>query len=131
MRIQFGLRAKESLLSNKIESDKLIVQGSKGGRPRSIKISTQDQIDLIKRVQDHISANSKTSLIPVNLNLRQGLKMQSNVLHRIGGTKANDAHAHAARHRYAQNLAKQGATKETISENLGHSREEIVAHYVP
>lgn len=131
MRAQFGLRAKESLLSYETVQGKLIVRGAKGGRPRSIEIRTQYQQDLIKRVHIHIKHEGKTSLIPINMTLKQALKHQSNTLHRLGATKNNNAHAHAVRHRYAQQLAKEGASKREISESLGHGREEVVSHYVP
>jgi site-specific recombinase XerD len=131
MRELFGLRAKESLLSHKVEKGNLVVNGSKGGRPRTIKIRSEAQQDIIKRVQHHIEANGKTSLIPSNLDLKQGLKKQANILHRLGATKENSAHAHALRHHYAQQQIQEGLSKKDVSEALGHSREEIVAHYVP
>lgn len=43
----------------------------------------------------------------------------------------NKAHAHASRHEYAQQLVKLGANKSDVSQELGHGREEVVAHYVP
>lgn len=131
MREQFGLRAKESILSHEVKDGELIVQGSKGGRPRTIRIRSQGQRDIIERVQSHIETNNKTSLIPSDLSLKQGLKKQANTLHRLGANKENAAHAHALRHHYAQQLTQEGVGKQKISEELGHSREEIVAHYVP
>ncbi|WP_319466455.1 site-specific integrase [uncultured Pseudodesulfovibrio sp.] len=131
MREQFGLRAKESLLSHETRDGELIVQGSKGGRPRTVKIRSECQRDILERVQAHIEANRKISLIPPDLSLKQGLKKQANLLHRLGATKENASHAHSLRHHYAQQLIQAGLSKQEVSEELGHSREEIVAHYVP
>ncbi|GKT29461.1 hypothetical protein ADUPG1_001195, partial [Aduncisulcus paluster] len=47
MRENFGLRAKESLLSNEIKGNRLIVKGAKGGRPRSVEILTEKQWETI------------------------------------------------------------------------------------
>ena len=131
MREQFGLRAKESLLSTEVSDGRLVVRGSKGGRPREIRIRSESQRELLGRIQDHIEREGKTSLIPSNMSLKQGLKCQSNAVHRLGGTKANNAHPHSARHAYAQDLQQQGSAPRDIAEELGHGRTEIVSHYVP
>nr|WP_287411896.1 site-specific integrase [Pseudodesulfovibrio sp.] len=130
MREQFGLRAKESLLSHEVKDGKLVIKGSKGGRPRQVPIRNEYQRKLVERVNSYIHRNRLNSLIPVELSLRQALKKQANTLNRIGATKENNAHAHAARHEYAQRLAKSGASKAEISQELGHGREEVVSHYV-
>nr|WP_321513166.1 tyrosine-type recombinase/integrase [uncultured Pseudodesulfovibrio sp.] len=131
MRIEFGLRAKESLLSHEINNGALVVKGSKGGRPRKVPIRNEAQRELIKRVHTHIEREEKNTLVPTDLSLKQGLKKQANALHRIGATKENNAHAHAARHKYAQSLAELGTSRTDISEELGHGREEVVSHYIP
>lgn len=131
MREQFGLRAKESLLSHEVKDGELEVTGTKGGRPRQVPIRTEDQRTLVKRVNDHIQREGLSSLIPKELSLKQASKKQANTLHRLGATKGHKAHAHAARHEYAQKLSKIGKTKSEISKELGHGREEVVAHYIP
>ncbi|SOB56986.1 conserved protein of unknown function [Pseudodesulfovibrio profundus] len=131
LRENFGLRAKESLLSTGVANGKLIVRGSKGGRPREIPIRNKSQRELLNRVQDHLKREGKTSLIPSNMNLMQGLKCQSNAIHRLGGTKDNNAHPHSSRHAYAQDLYRQGNAPQNIAEELGHGRTEIVSHYIP
>lgn len=131
LRTQFGLRAKESLLSHEIKNDHLVVRGSKGGRPREIAIRNNSQQEILERVHSHIKMEGKSSLIPAHMSLKQGLKYQSNALHRLGATTENRAHAHAARHEYAQQLSKSGANKKAIAQELGHGREEVVSHYIP
>ncbi|WP_319582468.1 site-specific integrase [uncultured Pseudodesulfovibrio sp.] len=131
MRIEFGLRAKESLLSVDVCEEGLIVRGSKGGRHRTIPIRNETQRELIERVNAHIQREGKRTLIPSELTLKQALKKQANTLHRFGATKENNAHAHASRHAYAQRLAESGSSRSNISEELGHGREEVVSHYLP
>ncbi len=131
MRRQFGLRAKESLLTHETRDGRLVVRGTKGGRPREIPLRNDSQRTLLERVQEHIKKEGKSSLVPSEMSLKQGLKFQSNVLFRLGATKENKAHAHSARHEYAQQLSRSGASKKVISEELGHGRAEVVSHYVP
>jgi integrase len=131
LREQFGLRAKESLLSTEVRDDRLVVRGAKGGRPREIPIRNDSQQALLARIQDHLKREDKMSLVPADMSLKQGLKHQSNILYRLGATKGNRAHAHAARHEYAQQMAKEGQSKSAISQELGHGRQEVVSHYVP
>jgi len=136
MRQEFGLRAKESLLSNKIVLDAqgkifLQVEGSKGGRARTVEIKTQEQRAIINKVQAHIRANEQNSIIPRDQTLKQAITQQRNALSAAGATRADGSNAHAHRHAYAQNRAAEGATRGQIAEELGHGREEIVSHYVP
>lgn len=131
MRKEFGLRAKESLLSTEVADGKLVVRGSKGGRPRDIPIRNESQRELLDRIQDHLNREGKTSLVPSRLSLKQGLKSQSNTIHRLGGTKENNAHPHSSRHSYAQALHEQGSDPQDIAEELGHGRTEVVSHYIP
>lgn len=130
MRIEFGLRAKESVLSFEVIDNNLVVRGTKGGRPRQIPIRSASQRELIDKVNAHIQLEGKASLIPSELSLKQALRKQANALHRLGATKQNKAHAHASRHAYAQRLAASGESKSIISQELGHGREEVVSHYV-
>ncbi len=130
LRSQFGLRAKESLMSNEVREGCLVIRGAKGGRPRSIEIRTSEQAALVEQVQVHIQERGQTSLIPQGMSLKQGYKAQANALHRLGATKAVSAHAHASRHKYAQDRAAQGASKLDVSAELGHGREDVVSHYV-
>jgi len=135
MRQEFGLRAKESLLSNKIVLDAqgrtyLQIEGSKGGRPRTVEIKTQEQRAIISKVQAYIRANDQKSIIPRDQNLKQAITQQRNALSAAGATRADGSNAHALRHAYAQQRAAEGATRAQIADELGHGREEVVSHYV-
>lgn len=130
MREKFGLRVRESLLSHEIKENALVVKGAKGGRPRTVPIRTEDQRELLQRIQNYINLHDQRSLIPNRFDLKKGLKYQANALEVLGANKKNATHAHAARHYYAQQLAEMGLSKRQISEELGHGREEVVSHYI-
>lgn len=129
----FGLREKEALLScGTLERDgklRLVIRGTKGGRPRDIEIRTCEQLDLVVRVQRYIDDAAKKSLIPTDMSLKQAVKRMSNDLYRLGATKNNAAHGHAARHAYAQTRLEEGTSWREVAEELGHGREFVVRHY--
>lgn len=135
MRGAFGLRAKESLVSSKVLSDAqgrqfLAVEGSKGGRPREIELRTPEQKAVLERVHGYLRATGQKSLIPANLSLKQGLEAQKKALESCGAKKAYGTHAHALRHAYAQARASEGLSRDTIAQELGHGRADVVSHYV-
>ncbi|QSV45424.1 tyrosine-type recombinase/integrase [Geobacter benzoatilyticus] len=129
----FGLRVKESLLSQGVVvhngREFLVVEGSKGGRPRELEVKTDEQREVLQRVGKHIAATGGKTLIPLHLTLKQALKKQANDLHRTGGTKANMANSHLARHHTAQKMDQEGASNKEIAEYLGHGREGVTRHY--
>lgn len=135
MRQEFGLRSKESLMSNKIQIDaqgqkKLVVEAAKGGRSRTIPIRTPEQKQVLERVQEHIRENNQKSIVPQNKTLKQAYNYQRDTLHKVGATKNNKAHAHSQRHGYAQ-TRRQESSRKQVSSELGHGRVEITSHYVP
>ena len=110
LRDNFGLRAKESLMSCKVLDGKLHVEGAKGGRHRCIEIRTPEQraaIGLVQRTAVFLG-NSSGRIIPPELNLKQAMNIQRTNWERLGGTKANNAHMHASRHAYAQRRLAEG-----------------------
>jgi len=131
MRSQFGLRAKESLLSCEVIDNKLQVKGAKGGRHREVPIRTQAQGDLVNRLREHVTSRGQKTLVPADLNLKKALQIQRDALVEADAKKDTASHAHAARHAYAQWLAERGLSAIEIAEELGHSRPDVVSHYVP
>lgn len=133
MRDAFGLRAKESLMSSRVEGGRLVVEGAKGGRPRSLEIRTPAQHAAVAKLEATAAAlNSGTGrIIPPDMNLKQAYGAQRDLLHRLGATKANRSNPHSARHEYAQNRLAEGASKTQVAEELGHGREEVLGYYVP
>lgn len=132
MRAAFGLRAKESLLSVRVERvdgrDVLQVNGAKGGRSRSIAIS-DEQRAVVAAVRDYLERTGQRSLCPAEKTLQQAYDCQKNAVSRSGGTKAEGANMHVQRHDFAQVLALT-ASRQEVAETLGHNRDSVVAHYV-
>lgn len=133
LRDTFGLRAEESLMSSKVKENRLSIEGTKGGRPRALEIRTQEQraaIELLHKTAELLGSTTGR-IIPPELNLKQAMNIQRIQWARLGGTKANKAHMHAARHAYAQRRLSEGATRMQVSLELGHGRIEITGNYSP
>ena len=149
----FGARREEGIKGNFEKADKgshLKMQGSwcKNGRPRDIPITTPEQRTLVNELKSKYGNNS---LIPSDKSYKQQMTTYKNVVPKAGlGGKA-----HGLRHNYAQKRYKEltgkdcpvcggkhqrDMTKEerevdrearlTISEEMGHGREQIVSSYI-
>ena len=133
LRMHFGLRAKESLLSvDALECDGTVyleVRGAKGGRPRRVPVQNSAQAETLGRIRQFVQEKSQKSLIPNGMTLKQAYDRQRNDLHRVGATKAVRANAHALRHAYVQELGSQGVPRSELAKRLGHGREEVLKHY--
>ncbi|MGB9500485.1 MAG: tyrosine-type recombinase/integrase [Dissulfuribacterales bacterium] len=138
LRQEFGLRAAESIqwhgdvITHPDGSQSLHIDrkdGSKGGRPRDIPIRTEQQKELINKVQNYIRSNGQRSLMPKNLSRQQAYNVQKNTIHSLGATRESAANMHALRHAYAQDRA-QATDRQTVAEELGHGRSDVVSHYV-
>lgn len=150
LRAEFGLRAKESLMSKEVVridgKDFLKVEGAKGGRPRNIEVKTDSQREAIAKVHAHMSATGQKSIIPADMKLVQAMRYQTDRVHELGGTKESKANMHCQRHAFLQktydeqkagykamgvsdDMAKGMAMKD-VAEVAGHSRPEAALHYV-
>ena len=148
----FGLRREECLKfrpSVAIKEGQLELAGSwtKGGKPRTIPIRTDEQRELLKEVAAHAG---RGSMIPADKNYYQHLKLYENECARVGLNNN-----HGLRHEYAQSryreltgwdapkaggptskeLTKEQraadyAARMTISVELGHEREAITVAYL-
>jgi len=131
LRDTFGLRAKESLMTHKVVNGSLLVEGTKGDRPRSLIIRTPEQqraVELVRTVAESVGSQTGR-IIPPELNLLMALNIQRTQWAQLGGTKDNKAHMHAARHAYAQRRLSEGASRKQVAEELGHGRIEVTGHY--
>ena len=134
VRAVFGVRAKESLLTRTAFVDArgqtlLKVEGTKGGRPRSLTVDTPEKGSVVARLNEHLAATGGRSLVPNTMSLKEAYNFQKNSLHRLGATKANNANAHLSRHAYAQALKKDGVDRAAIAKDLGHGRIDVISHY--
>lgn len=133
LRDTFGLRAEESLMSCKVHENRLIIEGTKNGRPRELEIRTPEQrasVELVHKTAELLGSTTGR-IIPPEMNLKQAMNIQRTQWVRLGGTKANKAHMHASRHAYAQRRLAEGATRKQVSLELGHGRIEIIGNYSP
>jgi len=127
---EFGLRRQEALVSNRtIERDgktHLVVDGAKGGRPRTVEVKTTEQRELLNQVREYIAQTGGKSLCPPDKSLASAKQCYSNYIHRAGGLRSENAHSHANRHGWAQ--ASDKSSRE-LAQDLGHNRAEVVKHY--
>lgn len=101
----FGLRLQEaSLLSparDVLEPTILrVVAGTKGGRPRSVPIETEEQRAILEEAEYHARATGRT-MIPPQYDLKQWLTRCYTVLARHGVTRREGLVTHGLRHQYA------------------------------
>ncbi len=146
----FGLRREESMKIRLKESDKgthLHIKNSKGGRPRSIPITTKSQRELLEEIKPLVGAGS---LIPADILYKTQLGRYQQTCISIGIDKAHGLRHNYAQYRYqvltgelcpAKGGPKQSempielrehvvAMRTLISEELGHGREDITAVYL-
>ncbi len=149
---EFGLRRAESIKFNVLFADRidhLHLKSSwcKGGRERNVPIRTDSQRSLLNDIRLFVGSNS---LIPVNLNYVDQLRIYESATLKVGLHKL-----HGLRHQYAQDryveltgrlapaaggkTSKELTSEEKlldyearliISSELGHKREQITAVYL-
>ncbi|MBJ6799872.1 phage integrase N-terminal domain-containing protein [Geomonas propionica] len=135
LRCNFGLRAKESLLTTKvIEQDGkpfLKVEGAKGGRVRLLPVDSPIKEAAVKLVQETaIQLGSGTGrIIPPEMSLKAAYDAQRNLWRALGGTKASSANIHGERHLHAREMHADGATRKEIMVDLGHGESRSPAAY--
>lgn len=135
LREEFGLRAKESLLSSKVEEKDgklyLTVEGAKGGRPRELEARTEGQLKAVQLVAETSAAlkSGTGRIIPPSMNLQQAYDAQRNLWRECGGTRENGANMHGERHAYAREQDAEGASKAEIMAELGHGEDRSPAAY--
>ncbi|MBT1074411.1 integrase domain-containing protein [Geobacter grbiciae] len=136
LREAFGLRAKESLMSqNVVERDGkrfLVVEGTKGGRPRELEVNTANKLQAVNLIKETSRAlgSGTGRIIPVDMSLQQAYDAQRNLWRALGGTRSAAANMHGERHIYARQLATDGATKGEIMAQLGHGRDRSPSAYL-
>jgi len=136
LRVAFGLRAKESLMSSKVEVKNgklfLTVDGAKGGRPRELEARTEGQIRAIQLIAETAKALGSTTgrIIPPHMSLKQAYDAQRNLWRECGGTRAAGANMHGERHSYARERDAEGAAKSAIMSELGHGEDRSPSAYL-
>jgi len=138
LRSEFGLRAKESLLSSKLEERAggkmyLVVEGAKGGRLRELEVRTEGQLRAVQLVTETAKAlgSGTGRIIPPHMSLKQAYDAQRNLWRQSGGTRSTSANMHGERHGFARERNADGATNSEIMSELGHGEDRSPASYIP
>lgn len=135
LRLSYGLRAKESLLSCKVEEINgklfLTVAGAKGGRPRELEARNEAQLQAVQLVAEtaKVLGSGTGKIIPPHLSLKQAYDAQRNLWRECGGTRASGSNMHGERHAYARERKAEGATKSEIMKELGHGEDRSPSAY--
>jgi len=135
LREAFGLRCKESLLSNNIIERggrlHLEVEGSKGGRPRELPVDNEANSrravgggNLKKYREWHWPDN------PHRHKSEEAYDAQRNEWRALGGTRKHGANMHGERHHHVRGMHAEGATNGEIMTDLGHGEERSSSAYI-
>lgn len=141
MAMCFSLRQKESLLSHRTTIvdgiERLVVEGAKGGRPRTIAIVTPEQKAVLSANQEY-RAKHGGLLIDEGKSLKQGLRQLQNELYSAGAKRESFTNMHSARRENiivqcqdilkAPEMERQQMTEELV-ESIGHSRNSVLMAY--
>lgn len=154
LQAQFGLRREEAVAFKPHLGDQethiAVNWGTKGGRDRTVPISSPTQRETLERAKE-MAASKTASTADPKLNLRQALDRYSNVVRSCGISKADGITGHGLRHDYASTRYEQVSgeaspvrggdlgrndresdyhARQVVSEELGHSREDVTTHYL-
>lgn len=149
---QFALRTSEAGMTQPHHDDKLlwleVDRGAKNGRLRNVPIDNDDQRDVLERAKEQVGINE--SLFDPDRDLEQARAHFYRVMRKAGITRANGITPHGLRHEKANQVFEalvksaspvRGGTapadaeqllfaKIELAELLGHSRPDVVTHYV-
>lgn len=137
LREEFGLRAKESIMSAKMIQHEgklfLRVEGAKGGRVRDLEIKTPEQLSAVHTVEKVATelGSGTGRIIPPELSLKAAYNAQRALWASLGGTRDNRAHMHAQRHNNLQTMHANGATNAELMKRAGHGEDRSPGHYIP
>jgi len=134
---EFGLRLRESLaikeetIREALSTGILHLgreDGTKNGREREIPIRTEAQKEALERALNFVKENNLFSLTPTQ-SLREQYNYAYNVMKEFNKEVGENFHYHGERHAFAQSMIEQGIDRQTVSQWLGHNREEITKVY--
>lgn len=137
LRDEFGLRAKESLMTSKLVDTPngvaLRIEGAKGGRSRDLPIRNEAQLQAVQQVAlvSQALGSGTGRIIPPEMTLKEAYNAQRTLWRELGGTKSNASHMHAARHTKAQEMNAQGYTQGDVMRELGHGEDRSQFCYIP
>jgi site-specific recombinase XerD len=134
---EFGLRLRESLAIKQTTIQQALSvgylhltgqDGTKNGRSRDIPIRTIEQKKLLKSIANFQKENNLKSLAPTT-HLREQYSFSKNMQNAFNKSNSDYFHYHGERHAYAQQRISEGADRLTVSNELGHNRQEVTRLY--
>jgi len=134
---EFGLRMRESLaikretIEQALRTNTLHLtarDGTKNSRSRDIQIRTEKQIEALKSALNFQKENNLKSLAPTT-HLREQYSFAKNTQNTFNKSNSDYFHYHGERHAYAQQRISEGADRLTVSNELGHNRQEVTRVY--
>jgi site-specific recombinase XerD len=134
----FGLRLRESIAIKLETVEKTLETGvlhltkddlTKNGREREIPIRTEEQREALLQARDFMRENGLFSLCPTQ-SLKEQYYYAENIAKEFNREHEEKFNYHGERHAFAQEALKEGVDRQTVSEWLGHGREEVTKVYV-
>ena len=134
---EFGLRLRESLAIKESTIEKALETGvlhltrqdcTKNAREREIPIRNEEQRQTLERALGFMKENNLFSLCPTK-HLREQYNYAYDVMKEFNRETGENFRYHGERHAFAKACIEEGIDRKTVSEWLGHNREEITKVY--
>jgi integrase len=103
--------------------------GTKNGREREIPIRNEEQREALSQALNFMQEHGLSSLCPTST-LREQYNFAWNIAKEFTKETGEKFTFHGERHAFAQEMISQGVDRQTVSEWLGHGREEVTKVYV-
>jgi len=134
---EFGLRLRESLAIKETTIQKALETGvlhltkedlTKNSREREIPVRSESQKEALEKAYDFMKENNLFSLAPTTT-LREQYNYAYEVKREFERETNEKFNYHGERHAFAQSCIEAGIDRQTVSQWMGHNREEITKVY--
>jgi len=132
LRLRESIAIKESTIERALKTEKLHLgreDGTKNGREREIPIRKESQREALEKALGFMKENDLFSLAPTET-LKEQYNFAYDVMKEFNREHNENFHYHGERHAFAQECDKEGIDRQTVSNWLGHNREEITKVYI-
>ena len=102
--------------------------GTKSGRTRDIPVRSASQKQVLEKALSFVKEHNLKSLSPTE-HIKEQYKYAENIKSVFNKEHNSKMDYHGERHFYAQQRIQEGASRLEVSQELGHSREEITKVY--
>jgi site-specific recombinase XerD len=131
LRLKESIAIKESTIERALSTGVLSLgreDGTKNGRERDIEIRNEAQREALERALGFMKEHGLSSLCPTE-SLKEQYNYAWNVAKEFREETKESFTFHGERHAFAQEAIQEGIDRQTVSEWLGHNREEITKVY--